>query len=96
MRTEKINVNANTNNDIYVVEWHDAHSDSAWLSNNEVEKFIKKEKCICINTGYILSETKDEIVLASRKVKWSIEGDCQWGMLQKIPKTWVLKKRRLK
>jgi len=80
------------NKNIYLVEWHDAHSTSSWHLKDEVEKFIQKEKCIVISLGWILHESKDEIVMASRKMKWAEDGDSQWGMLQKIPKTWIRKK----
>lgn len=78
---------------IYLIEWQDAHSSSGWHSNHELDDFIKQEKCICMNVGWILSETKDEIVLASRRLKWREKAiDPEWGSLQKIPKAWIRKK----
>ncbi len=78
------------------VEWQDAHSGSGWYTDTEAEKFINKERCICHNVGWIISETQNEIVLACRRVKWaedsqSLEADPKWGLLQKIPKAWVRK-----
>ncbi len=80
---------------LYNVEWQDAHSDSAWLSKQEVENFINKEKCICQNIGWLISENDSEIVIASRRMKWAEDGDMKWGMVQKIPKTWIRKKEIL-
>ena len=80
---------------LYLVEWHDAHSDSSWLSKTQTEEFINKEKCIIQQIGWLISESKDEIVLGCRQMKWVTEGDSRWGMVQKIPKTWIRKKEIL-
>lgn len=80
------------NKKIYIVEWHDAHSSSSWHTEDEVKKFIDEDKCICETIGYIINETKEEITMACRRMKWAQEGDCQWGLLQKIPKSWIRKK----
>ena len=79
---------------IYFIEWHDAHADGGWHSPGEVDKFINKEQCICQEVGWLLSETKDEIVMASRTLRWtkSTDGTPEWGLLQKIPKAWIKKK----
>ena len=87
------------NDNIYLIEWHDAHSGSGWYRKEEVKKFIDEEKCIVRETGWIISETKDEIVLACRRLKWtehSISNTEQWGMLQKIPKSWIRKRLLLR
>ena len=80
-------------NNIYLVEWQDAHSNSGWMTKQEVDDFINQEKCIIRQTGWILSETESEIVISSRR---TIEAEknnlCEWGMLQKIPKAWVKKR----
>lgn len=92
-RDKTIGENVNPNpKKIWLIEWHDAHSAPGWHSKFEVERFIKQDRCICQNVGWILSETKDEIVLACRRMKWAQEGDTEWGMLQKIPKAWIRKK----
>ena len=79
------------NNKIYLVKWQDAHASSGWFTQKEAEDFIKNDKCICQEVGWILSETKDEIVLAARTIQFTDEGQ-QWGMLHKIPKAWIKKK----
>ena len=63
---------------VHLVEWHDAHSASGWFSKKEVDDFIKKERCICINIGWIIHESKDEIVMACRTMKYSEDGDSQY------------------
>jgi len=85
----------NKDPDVYFIEWHDAHSNGGWFSKNELENFINKDKCICQEIGWILNEDKDVIVLACRRLKWAEDGDAKWGMLQKIPKAWLRKKKLL-
>jgi hypothetical protein len=87
-----MNLNQKKNNAIWLIIWQDAHSGSGWFYDKDVEHFINKEQCICHTVGWILNETKDEIVIASRKMRYTEDGDSQWGMLQKIPKAWIKKK----
>jgi len=77
-------------NKIYFIEWQDAHANSGWFSPEATEKFIK-EKCICQEVGWIISENKNQIILAARTIQFTGE-DIQWGMLHKIPKAWIRKK----
>ena len=82
----------NANKKIYFVEWWDAHENSGWHSDASVKKFIDTERCICQEVGWILSETKDEIVMGLRRLKYTDESTSTWGILQKIPKAWIRKK----
>lgn len=87
MKTKKIDKSK-----IYLIEWQDAHANTGWMSDNELENFINQEKCICQEVGWLLSENKDEIVIASRTIKYLQENECEWGMIQKIPKAWIKKR----
>ena len=78
---------------LYYVLWHDAISADGWHTEEETQKFIKERKCLIEEVGWIISETKEEIVMASRRLKWSKPDTSEWGLLQKIPKTWIRKKR---
>ena len=88
------------NKKIWLVEWRDAHSQSGWHNDDEIKKFIEEERCICLNVGFILSETKDEIVMAARKLRWKEDDKYgkwdKWGDLQKIPKAWIRKRLLLR
>lgn len=84
-------------NKIYLIEWQDAHSHDGWLNDREIENFINNEKAIVRNVGWILSENKDEIVISSEHMKDAGKYNfCEWGNLQKIPKTWIRKRIILK
>jgi len=74
---------------LYYILWHDAHSSSGWHTKVELEKFIKEERCLVEEVGWIISETNKEIVMAARRLKWVKNGDPEWGLIQKIPKSWV-------
>ena len=64
-----------------------------WHSDDAVKKFIDEGKCIVIDVGWILSETKDEIVIASKRMKWREDSNNhEWSGISKIPKTWIRKK----
>ncbi len=81
------------NPSLYYLRWHDAHSASGWFQKDEVRKFINDERCIVEQTGWIINRSKSEIVMACRRMRWAKENEPEWGMLQKIPKTWIRKKK---
>ena len=74
---------------LYYVLWHDAISANGWHTEEETQKFIKERKCLIEEVGWIISETNKEIVMAARRLKWVKNGDPEWGLIQKIPKSWV-------
>ena len=45
---------------IYLIEWQDAHANSGWFTHEEANEFIKHDKCICQEIGWILSENKNK------------------------------------
>ena len=75
------------------VEWVDASSNSGWMSHEEAEKWIEKPNWLVKQVGWILKESKKHLILAGRLET----DDCQLvGALQKIPKTWITKRKVLK
>jgi hypothetical protein len=81
------------------IKWHDAYSSHHWHTSDELDEFLNKGYCICENVGWLIYEDKKDLILYSRRTAW--EGkvnldDHQVGLLQKIPKTWVLEQRILK
>ncbi len=77
------------------IEWEDATASSGWHTKEEVEKFIIDNN-IVKQVGYIYKESKSEIVLASRLIHWSSNQDISYGQLQRIPKTWIRKRKEIK
>ena len=64
------------NDKIYCIEWQDAHSRSGWVTSDELNSFINKERCIIRQVGWILSENKNEIVMSHNLLFTSIT---QWS-----------------
>lgn len=78
------------------IEWEDATSRSGWHLNEEVDDWIKGRGWFVNHVGWVIRETKKYIVLAGSQVEKDGHGDEQWGNLQKIPKTWIRKRKILK
>ena len=53
--------------ELYQIEWLDHASDAKWLSEEEIEKWIKDNKP-CISKGRFCFETNDVVVLYLDKV----------------------------
>ena len=73
------------NKKLVYIEWGDAISNTGWMSEKEAIEWADSSDWIVKNVGWILKENKDYILLAS---KFS-EGSEEYGLLHKIPKTWI-------
>jgi hypothetical protein len=72
---------------IVIIKWVDAHSSASWYSQEEALRWFEdRNNYACENVGYLVSETKKGICLVGRIAE---NGD--WGMLQRIPKKWIVK-----
>lgn len=83
------------------LKWQDAHANSSWMTEDELKTKIKEEACICEEVGWIVYEDKKEIHICARRLAWRKEpykgdGFSEYGMYQRIPKTWILKRKILK
>lgn len=72
---------------ILYVEWIDANSSVGWQGKDEIEKDAKVSRCYSI--GYVIKETKEEIVIATTVS--DDEANC-WIA---IPKDWIRKRRKV-
>lgn len=75
--------------ELVYIQWVDAHSDNAWATKQEIDEYCKG-KTVIHEVGWILSETKDSIVIASQIVD---DGDI--GNRTRIPKVWLTKREKL-
>jgi len=78
------------------IRWQDAHSQSGWLSLAQLEEEVQRERWIAEEVGWVVYENKKEIHLVSRRGLWSRSGTAEYGMYQRIPKAWILKRRLIK
>lgn len=78
------------------LEWSDSISNSMWKNLDEAIEWAKGRDWLVRHIGWILVETKKYILIAG---SWTPETDSseeQFGNLQKIPTTWIRKRKILK
>ena len=80
------------------IEWEDAIANSSWHTEKELEAWAKCNNSIIKEVGWLYKETKTHIVLIGRWLEeYEKESEYKsFGLLQKIPKTWIRKRKLLK
>jgi len=73
------------------LKWQDACSNAGWFSKKETNDWIKEASEIVEQVGWLYKEDKKQIILASR-LDGQKDEEQGLGGLQKIPKTWILKR----
>lgn len=75
---------------IVYVEWCDAAShENEWMELSDVIEWADNEDWVIKQTSFLVKETTEYIVLASRMNETHLNG------LMKIPKTWIRKRVNL-
>lgn len=75
------------------IRWQDAHSNTGWFDEEQLESEINHEKYIIESIGWIVYEDKDEVHMAARRGLWNKTSRSQYGLYERIPKAWILKKK---
>ena len=78
------------------IEWEDAHARSGWHTEEEMESYHSGERAIVKEIGWVYKENPQYLTLYSRVIDWKEYNDTQYGLLQKIPKTWIRKRKTIK
>lgn len=80
------------------LEWEDAIAAQGWHNEKEIKDWVAKDNAIVSEVGWVYAENKTHIVLVSRKINEIDKGKEyeSYGLLQKIPKTWIRKRKTLK
>jgi len=75
--------------ELVYLEWCDAiTTPHPWMSQEEAIEWADEEDWVVSEVGWILKETKEYIVIASRK---NLDDDtCNFAGIMKIPTTWIL------
>ena len=73
------------------IEWADSTSISEWKFIDEAIKWAENSVWIVKHVGWIIKETDKYILIGSNIA----DDGKQVGNLQKIPKTWIRKRKRL-
>ena len=79
------------------IEWEDAVSQSGWHSKKDMEEWVSDDNICVKEVGWLYKETKKYIVLVGRLSPYKDHNktDMDYGLLQKIPKTWIRKRKNL-
>ena len=86
--------------ELIYLKWLDAYEDGDWKSKQQIEDLIKGEDCICEDAGWVLYEDEKVLCLCSRRLTWTDvepkDNEDKYGLIQKIPKTWIVERKLLK
>ena len=86
------------------IQWADATSPNefSWFTEESAIRWAKEDNFWIEQVGWILEENEKYLLLASRKnVTDFFSSDVsnqliQYGQIQKIPKTWIRKRKQIK
>lgn len=80
------------------LEWEDAIASQGWHNKKEIEDWSAKDNAIVSEVGWVYKENKTHIILVSRKINELDKDNTyeSYGLLQKIPKTWIRKRKVIK
>jgi len=83
-------------NKLIYIEWCDAVANANWFTKDSAELWAKEgSDWVIKESGYVVDETKEYICLASRYKSEDSNTEEQFGGLQKIPKTWIKKRKTI-
>ena len=81
------------------IEWADATSPEhgVWWTECEIKRWAKEDSYWVDQVGWVLEENDKYILLAGHRSTTKSGNDIiQYGQIQKIPKTWIRKRRVIK
>lgn len=86
----------NKKKELVYLEWADALYTSDWIAQRHIDSWAESSDWIVKHVGWIIRETPKYIVISSRLSEKSDRGSDEFGALQKIPKTWIKTRKKLK
>lgn len=80
------------------VQWQDAHTNSGWMTSEQLEKNINNEMSVCEQVGWIVYEDAKEIHLIARRAMWEPgnAASSEYDLHQRIPRGWILKRKLIR
>jgi hypothetical protein len=76
------------------LEWSDAVSPGAgWRTEEWVKRWARESGFLICEVGFVLEETDEYVLFASRICPEDAYTDALYGGIHKIPKTWIRKRR---
>ena len=78
------------------IEWADAFTTAdGWMTKHEAIDWASDFKWIVKSIGWILHETDESILLASKKNDICDDTEPQYGLILKLPKSWIRKRKNI-
>ena len=77
------------------IEWGDAIAHSGWRSLDDAIKWSREHNYFVEQVGWVIEENDKYICIASSRALPS-DDEPQYSQLQKIPKTWIRKRKTIK
>lgn len=78
------------------ISWMDAVGSAEWFGgSNSVLDWANGTDSAIVEVGWLLHKDSDRVILASRKHLYN-DGSVNWGMIQWIPRPWIVKLVRVK
>lgn len=77
------------------IEWCDAVANPNWFERDQAMKWAQTTEWVIKEVGWILEETDEYLSLASCWKPEDPNTEEQFKLLQKIPKTWIIKRKVL-
>ena len=75
------------------LEWADACANAGWFGQGEATRWAERDEWIVRELGWIVKETREYVLFAGRWMPPCSYSYEQFGNLQKIPKTWIRKRK---
>jgi hypothetical protein len=82
--------------ELVYLEWSDALYTSDWINERHIDNWAESSDWIVKHVGWLIRETPKYIVISSRMNNNSDGKVNEYGALQKIPKTWIKIRKKLK
>lgn len=77
------------------LEWQDAMSKNSWIHDSEIDNWAKDGDWVK-QVGWVVRENKKYMIIAGQWNPEIFSNGHLFGNLQKIPKTWIRKRKTLK
>lgn len=81
---------------IVYLEWADAVGNSAWIGDlRECKAWANESGYFIKECGFLIEENNQYILFAQRWHPEDLRSEEQYGMIHKIPTTWIRSKKKL-
>jgi hypothetical protein len=66
---------------------------ASWQTLDVLIAEINTERWVCEEVGWIVYEDSNEIHLVGRRGMWEAPSTPEYGLYQRIPKAWIIKRK---